>query len=240
MHATAFVQPSVQVIDQAPDVGRTFVSIVGSLLRRVLTGPSRDSNRLVAGPEVDRPRDCALVIDASGSMQSTDWKPSRSEGAKEAAKTFCQRLATEQPDARVAVIAYGSRARVFCKLTRARDLTKISRAIDAIGGLGSTNIKAGLKQAHDILRDQCPICQVIFLSDGHNTEQDPKPVADALKEFAVIECVGIGGSPQDVDEELMKYIASEHPDGSKRYRWIGDKERLVKHFHNLAGRIRRA
>ena len=53
-------------------------------------------------------------------------------------------------------------------------------------------------------------------------------------------CIGIGGTPHDVDESLMRDIASEYPDGSKRYRWIGDKERLAQHFHCLAGRITRS
>ena len=52
-------------------------------------------------------------------------------------------------------------------------------------------------------------------------------------------CVGIGGKPTDVNEKLLKSIASKYPDSSPRYRWIGDKKGLVQHFHQLAGRITR-
>jgi len=65
-------------------------------------------------------------------------------------------------------------------------------------------------------------------------------VSDRLRDIATVECVGIGGTPEEVDEDLLRYIASSYPDGSKRYRWIGDRKRLVEHFHNLAGGITRA
>ena len=81
---------------------------------------------------------------------------------------------------------------------------------------------------------------MVLLSDGHNnTGPDPRPIAHRLKRSAVIECIGIGGSPSDVDEELMKDIASAYPDGTKRYRWIGDPERLEEAFIELAVGITR-
>ena len=114
-------------------------------------------------------------------------------------------------------------------------------AIDQVDIMGSTNMKAGMKKALRLLnRYRGRTCQVVLLSDGHNTGGSPRNVGGELKEFAVVECVGIGGSPDDVDETLLKALASAGPDRTPRYRWIGDKERLVRHFHNLAGRITRA
>jgi len=184
-------------------------------------------------------RDSALVIDASGSMSDEDWPPSRLDAAKEASSVFCTRLAQEDPDARVTIIGYGSEARVLCPLTAAGEVAILRDAIHRIDYLGGTNIRAGLEKTAQLLRRSHGACDVVLLSDGHNTERSPKPVAADLKKRAAISCVGIGGSPEAVDEELLKWIASEHPDGSKRYRWIGDKERLVRHFHQLAGRITR-
>jgi hypothetical protein len=34
-------------------------------------------------------------------------------------------------------------------------------------------------------------------------------------------------------------LPSQDPDGSERHCWTGDEERLVEHFHQLAGRITR-
>jgi len=186
-------------------------------------------------------RACVLVLDASGSMTDTDWKPSRLDAAMDAAKAFARRLSNDEPDALVAVVAYGCSAKTVCRLTRARELSKIHSTIDQIDVMGSTNMKAGMKQALRLLgRYRGRMCQVVMLSDGHNTGGSPRKVAGELKEFAVVECVGIGGRPDDVDEALLKALASAGSDGEPRYRWIGDKERLVRHFHNLAGRITRA
>lgn len=186
-------------------------------------------------------RDCVLVIDASGSMLATDWKPSRLKAAQEAAKAFCKRLAEEEPDANVAVVSYGDYAKVHCSLVSAALQKKLARRIELIDSRGCTNITDGLKKAFNILQGSRKTCQTVLLTDGHhNTGPSPARIANKLKKSVIIECVGIGGSPRDVDEELLEEIASEYPDGTKRYRWIGDKERLVQHFHKLAGRITRA
>lgn len=92
-----------------------------------------------------------------------------------------------------------------------------------------------------MLENSTGACQVVLLSDGHhNCGASPRAVAKKIKEKAILECVGIGGRPSDVDTRLMKAIASERPDGTKRYRWIGEREELVKHFTDLAGGISRS
>ena len=184
-------------------------------------------------------RDCVLVIDASGSMFDDDWPPTRLDAAKDAAMAFAKRLSTEQPFSRIGIVAFGCKSRVVCRLTATREFGKISRKIDQIEIEGSTNMYAGLKAALDLPKDRNRTCQVVLLTDGQNTGKEPDKLAERLKQFAIVECVGIGGSPRDVDEPLLRKIASAYPDGSKRYHWIGQKEQLVKHFHKLAGGIRR-
>lgn len=196
-----------------------------------------ESPTYIQGQDVSR--DCALVIDASQSMLSKDWRPSRLGAAQEAAVAFIKRLSAEESASCVAVIAYGSTAQLHCRLTSVKN-KQLKDIVKNICCLGRTNIKSGLDIALQVLSGCKRQCQVVLLSDGHNNEQQPIPVAEDLKKFAIIECVGIGGRPQDVDERLLRNIASAYPDGKKRYRWIGDKERLVRHFHNLAGRIARA
>ena len=138
----------------------------------------------------------------------------------------------------MAIVVYGRKANLVCNFTDATRYKTLESAIDSVRIIGSTNINSGLKSALDVLDGSHSDRQVVLLTDGcHNTGPDPRPMSDRLRELAVVECIGIGGTPRDVDEELLKYIASPYPDGTKRYRWIGDKERLVQHFHNLAGRI---
>ena len=216
---------------------------VFALLDRLTSFISPDRRGNTQSPTADykRTRNCVLVLDASGSMLGEDWRPSRMGAAKEAAQTFCDRLRTEQPDACVAILAFGNGCKIYCNLTKASEITKLSRAIGRIDCLGLTNMRSGLQAALRILQ-HCgrTECQVVLLTDGHNTGACPRKLATELRKFAVIESVGIGGSPVDVDEELLKELSSTYPDGSKRYRWIGDKEKLVEHFHNLAGGISRS
>ncbi len=210
------------------------------VLRRAVEGgaiPMRHEVVDIAGP-----RDAVLVIDASPSMEDTDWPPSRLAAAQEAARSYVERLVSEEPDASVGIVAYDGGARKVCKLIPVRELRKLFRAIGMISaddGSG-TNITAGLRVALKMLDGRGKAAQTIILTDGeHNTGVGPTAVAARLRKIATLECVGIGGHPTDVNEALLKELASAYPDGSKRYRWIGDKERLVQHFRKLAGRITR-
>ncbi len=81
--------------------------------------------------------------------------------------------------------------------------------------------------------------RIIMLTDGqHNHRSCPLGVASRLKQRGVvIDCIGIGGSPKDVDENLLRRIASENPDGSKRYCFIGEKRQLIQRYQALARHI---
>ncbi|MGD0572875.1 MAG: vWA domain-containing protein [Sedimentisphaerales bacterium] len=85
--------------------------------------------------------------------------------------------------------------------------------------------------------------RLILLSDGdHNaTGRSPVKRATILKSAGiVIDCIGIGGYPSDIDEETLKKIASINPDGSIRYCFIGDKQQLIRKYETLAYHIRPA
>ena len=82
--------------------------------------------------------------------------------------------------------------------------------------------------------------RIIFLSDGeHLHGPSPLPIATALKNAGVIiDCIGIGGTAADVDEAMLKAIASRNRDGSIRYSFIGDKQQLIQKYQTLARHIR--
>ncbi|MBN2588647.1 MAG: VWA domain-containing protein [Sedimentisphaerales bacterium] len=84
------------------------------------------------------------------------------------------------------------------------------------------------------------IKRIILLTDGeHLGKGNPVKIADKLKGIgATIDCIGIGGSPMDVDEELLKQIASRNQDGSIRYSFIGDREHLLRKYSSLAHHLR--
>ena len=89
-------------------------------------------------------------------------------------------------------------------------------------------------------RDDDSLKRIIMLTDGeHNTGGSPLAIASNLKNTGVIiDCIGIGGSPSDVDENLLKQIASKNPDGSIRYCFIGDQQQLLRKYQSLAQHIR--
>ncbi len=82
--------------------------------------------------------------------------------------------------------------------------------------------------------------RIILLTDGeHNGSESPQPVADRLKNTGVvIDCIGIGGTPTDVDEQLLNTIASRNSDGTIRYCFIGDQQALIRKYETLARHIR--
>jgi hypothetical protein len=64
-------------------------------------------------------------------------------------------------------------------------------------------------------------------------------VARRLKAGEVeIDAIGIGGTKKEVDEDLLKEIASQDEAGKPRYWYIGDRAQLVKKFVSLANRLR--
>ena len=181
-----------------------------------------------------------LVIDASTSMDNADWRPSRLAGAKTAAVAYAQRLRAEEPGARVAVVAYEQTAQRICCLVPVRELCLLDHAIHSIDIAARTNMSAGLNRVFRTFDGVPANGRVILFTDGHhNYGDDPRTVAYGLRDIATVECVGIGASPAVVNEPLLIEIASAYPDGSKRYRWIGDQERLVEHAKPITGRITR-
>ena len=54
----------------------------------------------------------------------------------------------------------------------------------------------------------------------------------------VIECIGIAGSRDEVDEKILKRIASPDETGRPRYCFISDTSSLIKKYKSMANQIR--
>ena len=82
--------------------------------------------------------------------------------------------------------------------------------------------------------------RAVLLTDGHhNRGKSPRGISRRMKDAGiVIECIGIGGSPGDVDEKLLRDIASKDQSGGPRYWFISDSAQLTKKYEQLAGRLR--
>ncbi len=203
-----------------------------------------------------------LAIDASPSMHDTDWPPSRLQAATEAAIALVKRKTQIAPHDEVGALAYANSSWWLAHPdVVGKYQNRTCRSIKRISTSGATNITSALLRAKPVLLERRSrslldrlifpgtatesakvIPRIILLTDGHhNDDSDPLPAARDLKEAGVcIDCIGIGGSPNDVDEDLLKEIASKHADGvTPRYAFIGDKSELIQKFEELAGRITR-
>jgi len=220
-----------------------------------------------------------LVLDHSGSMDKTDWKPSRLRGAIAAADALIDVKARRHPDDEVGIVTFSSNAVIIHQPVPVRSgEASLKRALRSIAAEGFTNITAGLAEAYKHLSEKqsddqlgrgrfdpgtwvgrllgtspsgatlhheahdSTVRRVVLLTDGeHNCGRSPQPLAAKLKARGIlIDCVGIGGSPNEVDEKCLRAIASQNGDGSVRYCFIGDKAALIKKFEQLANRIRPA
>lgn len=182
------------------------------------------------------------AIDRSPSMDEQDWAPSRLEAAKVSALEYLDASAFDDPGNLVAFIAYDEYASVVCPFTPCVRRDIFEERLRSIRSGSYTNIAGALSLADRLLTPMARTpgeLLVHLLTDGHhNCQGDPRAAAARLKASGiVIDVVGIGGSATAVDEALLLEIASEHPDGGKRYRFIGDARRLTQHYRLLAGRL---
>jgi len=191
-----------------------------------------------------------LVIDDSGSMAATDYKPTRLEAAKEAAKILINSL---QPKDYVGIVIFESGATTACYLTPFKE-----KAIEKLMAIkqreGRTAIGDGLSLGID-MATSIPNKKkvIILLSDGVNNAGVVSP--DEAIEFAKtnkiqVYTVGMGsekpvilgydffGNPQyaELDEATLKKIAKET--GGKYYKSVNENT-LEEIYKNIGENIER-
>jgi Ca-activated chloride channel family protein len=146
-----------------------------------------------------------LVVDASGSMQARDVRPTRLEAAQEAVRTFLQKAPKK---VRVGLVVFAGEPQVAAPPTTDRNL--VLQAVDEIGffpGFGGTAIGDALGEAVQLglqaidnpsgnrnlaaavaaPRTKVPrgLVSILFLSDGKQTRGLLQPLEGADKAKAV-------------------------------------------------------
>ena len=185
-----------------------------------------------------------FIIDVSRSMMEKDLLPSRLKAALDASMAYISRLSSHTPSSSIAAIGYSDDAFMLCGWTPVGSLGPLGALAKAWhetctkSGLRNTNIAGALLRALPLVAKRGRPTQIVLLSDGHhNAEQDPRPFAECLKQLATVHTVGIGGAPNEVDEQLLRAIASPDGDGQPQYRWIGNRGALIRHYEELSGGI---
>ena len=185
-----------------------------------------------------------LVLDTSGSMQATDYHPTRLEAAKAAAEVLLSRL---NPEDYAGVVVFESGATSAAYLSPDRDRV-IERLHGVRGRDGQTALGDGLALGVD-MADSIPNRHrvVILLSDGAGNAGtfSPAEVAGYARERNVpVYTVGIGSANPlagtseyaALDEETLRAIA--RTTGGKYYAAV-DEGTLAAIYAGLTGDIPR-
>ncbi len=181
--------------------------------------------------------DVMLVCDVSGSMKEEfDHGVAKIEALQRASVNLVLQKARIDPRDRVGVVVFNDRAELRTELTGVgNDKATLIQILQDLEAGGGTDITSGLLMAReyfDWTRSDV-VRRIILLTDGEDAG-DPIPTADDLKrQGPVIDVIGIGTSASDVNEKLLKRVASTIQ-GDLRYRFIKDHRTLVSHFTSLA------
>ncbi len=132
------------------------------------------------------------------------------------------------PDGEIALISFNSKATTVCDFVNIEE--GYSQLIDATQSLkagGNTNIPRALEAALSLLgKDAGPNDTIILMTDGHGG--NGVPVAEKIKKLGVtIKVMGFGKKPSDVNETMLKKVASV-ADGKPLYTFDTDKRGFTK------------
>jgi Ca-activated chloride channel family protein len=227
----------LELIDSATRAG-------AGLLRRLSAGAFRTDTAITVrqppSPSVtddNAPRDTAIVIDVSGSMGACDYPPSRLDGGIQAGMTYAHARAMTHPGDRIAVISFSDEAQVVLPLTPVTKRRTIQTALRKLTIEGGTDLAKGLEAAARLFEDEGSTGRrrhVVMLTDGRGGEPLKQAAKLKNKLGAVIDVVGIGGTPDAVNEALLRQVATTDPGGFCHYRFVKDPETLSEHYTQLA------
>lgn len=203
------------------------------------------------------------ILDQSLSMEERDYPPTRLRAALMAVEAMLHEKVKHRLHDKMGVVGFSNKGIRICPLIKVSDNKKILRSLKNLSTIGSTNFVAGLRTAREVFEEEADFSRpkqgvlqllfgqskpevtsritkfvphVVFLSDGyHNGGGDPVRVAEELKRLgAIIDTIGVGGTPSDVDQDCLKGIASVDSHRNPRYRFIGDTNALIQQFQRMA------
>lgn len=181
-----------------------------------------------------------LILDVSGSMaRPCGPRTDKLDAAQEASIGLIDKRLEFGMDDEVALIAFASSASLIAPFTPARERREeIVNAIRSLRPGGATNLWKPLDLTLCYLqqRGSGKAVHLVMLTDGCGG--NPVPPAEELKRRgAILEIIGVGHTPADVAEPILKQAASV-VNGKVLYRFIHDADEMVNYFANdIAGRL---
>jgi len=181
-----------------------------------------------------QPEDLFVVSDVSPSMEE-ELDPGVTKFVSAIRAGISLTLSKSQIDGRdrMGIIPFDERAEVAHPLSSVG--TEKARLIQTLQSLtvgNGTDLNAGLVEAdgafdwnrNDVVR------RIVLLTDGHGGSPE-KTAASLRQRGVVLDVIGFGHDPSDVNEELLRSIATP-----SHYRFIKDHRTLVQHYTQLANK----
>jgi Ca-activated chloride channel homolog len=163
-----------------------------------------------------KPASLTFVIDVSGSMDMEN----RLGLVKQSLQLLVERL---RPDDSVAIVVYGSDARVVLYPTSGEDKGSILNAIYSLRPEGATNAEAGLQMAYQVAWSAYrpeSINRVILCSDGvaNVGETGPEAILQTIRSYVDmgVSLTTVGFGMGNFNDVLMEQLA-DNGDGSYAY-----------------------
>ncbi len=178
-----------------------------------------------------------FIVDRSGSMVAKCGYTSRIGAARDAIIACLDTRQQMGADDTVMVIAFNETAKLVLPLMRCRDhRPRIDTAIRSITADGGTTIRKPLELALPLLTRQ-PNVHLVLLSDGQDTEDATSAARRLKNKGVIIETIGVADDPSEVDEGVLKGVASVL-NGKVLYRFIRDAHEMVQYFRtDIAHRL---
>jgi len=175
-----------------------------------------------------------LQVDCSGSMaEAFDGDTSKIEAASRAGVNLVLHKHRIDSMDEIGVTTFTSSARLRLDFGPvANNKPRIIECLQSLDADGGTDLEAPLRlRSADFAWDrQDVVRRIVMLTDGHGG--DPEKSAAALKQRGVlIDVIAIGPSPNEVNEEVLRKIASPG-----QYRFVRDQRTLVQHYTQLANK----
>lgn len=188
--------------------------------------------------DVEQREHTVCVMDVSGSMAGRyDAQYDKLTAAKRSFSSMLAQKASIDPDDEVGIVQFSDDARAMSPILPLRTCKQaLLRTLQSLTIDGGTDINEGLKGARDLFdwRYTDVVRRIVLLTDGHGG--NPIHTAEELKSNGVIiDVIGVGEDPGEVDEKLLKKVASVIQ-GETRYRFIKDGQTLVSHMTVLGGK----
>jgi Mg-chelatase subunit ChlD len=228
---------STQPIPLTPWAASPFAPSQATRLRPAAPALPSHSTTGVPGREME-----VMIIDRSGSTGEKGQRGTRMDDIKAANRAhLLQKRHIDKVDL-VALVSFEDAATVECGWTRLVDPSPLIAAANGLRPGGSTCVNAGLGKAEELFSHRLAstgsriVKKALLLTDGHNNVGDPIPLADKLKsEGVIIQTVGFAAAESDVDEVLLRRIASVI-DGQRQYWFCGNAQELTSTFKTLSSK----